>query len=337
MVSRVGVAIAFVLSLLGSTAVAQDQAGWAHKLLTDDKGKPATEHDFGVVPKGALLPFRFHVNNPYAVPLSIQTRVSCDCVSVTASKPTLQAREKGYLDIQMDTRRFNGPKVVTIFFTVFHPQYTSTALVTIKANCRTDVTLNPGAINFGIVPRGQAVQAALDIDYAGVQNWQVTGSAKNELFEVGYVEKYRQPGRTGYRVTLTLKQDAPAGSYKQELMLSTNDPAGPTVPVPFEVTVQSPLAVFPDTVKFTSAKVGAAVDYKISVRGSGKPFRIIDVEGLTDGLSIAEPVPSPEAKPVHILTLKWTPTGPSNLQKKIVLKTDAGPTATVAVEGAANP
>jgi len=336
MANRVGTMIGMVFVFLVPVASAQEQAGWAHKLVTV-KGKPTTEHDFGSVPKGALLPFQFDVSNPYAVPLTIQTRVSCDCVTVSATKQTLQSRDTGYLDIQMDTRRFNGPKVVTVFFTVLHPQYTSTALLTIKANCRTDVTLNPGAINFGIVPRGQVVQAALDIDYAGIRDWQVTGAAKNDLFDVAFVEKYRQPGRTGYRVSLTLKQDAPAGSYKQELMLSTNDPAGPTVPVPFDITVQSPLAVFPDTVKFLGGKLGTASEYKLSVRGNGKPFKITEVEGMSDGLSFAEPVPSAEARPVHILTLKWTPLTAGNLQKKIILKTDAGPSATVTVEGTAIP
>lgn len=336
MANRVGTMIVMVFVFLAPVASAQDQAGWAHKLLTVDS-KPSTEHDFGSVPKGALLQTQFLVTNPYAVPLTIQTRVSCDCVTVTASKQTLQSRDTGYLDILMDTRRFNGPKVVTVFFTVVHPQYTSTALLTIKANCRTDVTLNPGAINFGIVPRGQVVQAALDVDYAGIRDWQVTGAAKNELFDVAFSEKYRQPGRTGYRVTLTLKQDAPAGSYKRELMLSTNDPAGPTVPVPFDVTVQSPLAVFPDTVKFLGSKIGTASEYKLSVRGNGKPFKITEVEGLSDGLSFAEPIPSAEARPVHLLTLKWTPMVVGNMQKKIILKTDAGPTAMVNVEGAAIP
>jgi hypothetical protein len=332
----------FGLATLLFTAVvspvrAQEQAGWAYKLFTNKDGRAITEHDFGTVPKGAMLTHRFPLINMYSVPLTIQTRVSCDCVTVSLSKQILQSRESGYMDIQMDTRRFNGPKMVTVFFTVLHPQYTSTALINIKANCRTDVTLNPGGVNFGIVPRGQSVQAAVDVDYAGVNNWQLTGTAKNDFFDVAFAEKYRQPGRSGYRVTLTLKPDAPAGSYKQEVMLTTNDPAGPTVPVPFEVTVQSPMAVFPDPVKLPAARVGTPVEYKLSVRGSGKPFKIIGVEGLSDGVEFVEPMPSAEARPVHILTVRWTPTAVGELNKKIVLKTDAGTDANVHIEGNAAP
>jgi len=155
---RVLAAVAVVLLQAAPAVRAQDLTGWAYKLLATD-GKPVSEKDFGTVPKGALLQHRFPMTNIYAVPLAIQTRVSCDCVTVTPSKAVLQPREPGYLDIQMDTRRFNGAKSVTVFMTVIHQQtsasdqyYTSTAILTIKGFCRTDVSLNPGVVNFGIVP-----------------------------------------------------------------------------------------------------------------------------------------------------------------------------------------
>jgi hypothetical protein len=323
-----------VVLALAAACPAQDQMGWAHKLLAVD-GKPVVEHDFGTAAKGTQLQHRFPITNIYGVPLQLQARVSCDCTNVTLSRQTLQPKEAGYLDVVMDTRRFSGPKVVTIFLTVAHPQYTSTAVFNVKAVCRTDVTLNPGSINFGIVPRGQGVTAAVDVDYAGVLNWQITGVPASDLFRIDVTERYRQPGRVGYRVQLSLKPDAPAGSYKQELLLATNDPASPTVPVPFELTVQSPLAVLPEVVRFPSARVGASTEYKISVRGSGKPFRITAVDGLGDGLSLVEVVPSIESRPVHILTLRYAPSAGGSLNRKVTFMTDAGMTATVAVEGAA--
>jgi hypothetical protein len=251
------------------------------------------------------------------------------------SRQTLQPKETGHLDVLMDTRRFAGPKVVTVFMTVVHPQYTSTAVFNVKAVCRTDVTLNPGAVNFGIVPRGQTPTAAVDVDYAGALAWQVTGVPTSDLFKVDVTERYRQPGRVGYRVQLTLKPDAPPGSYKQEIALTTNDPGSPSLPVPFELTVQSSLAVFPDTVRFGSTKVGVASDYKVSVRGSGKPFRITGVDGLGDGVAIVEPIPSTDAKPVHILTIRYLPSAAGNLGKKITFQTDIGTTAQLSIEGAA--
>jgi len=183
------------------------------------------------------------------------------------------------------------------------------------------------------------VQQAVNVDYAGRMDWQITGVSKNDLFDVHVQPRHRQPGLAGYQVQLSLKPDAPPGSYKQELLLSTNDPSGPTVPVPFEITVQSALTVFPDTVRYTAVKVGAAAEYKVSIRGSGRPFRVTAVEGLGDGLSIAEPVPTGDARPVHIFTLKYNPTAAGNLSRKLTFKTDdgKGPYATIVVEGSASP
>src|SRR4051794_5552632 len=100
---RTAVLASLVILALAPTAPAQD--GWAAKVFTPDAGgKPPAGHNFGTVPKGAQLQHRFPVTNIYAVPLQIQTRVSCDCVSVTASPQTLQPWESGTLDIAMDTR-----------------------------------------------------------------------------------------------------------------------------------------------------------------------------------------------------------------------------------------
>src|SRR6516225_10491920 len=93
-----------VMALAVPARAQEQQYGWAHNLLIVD-GKPATEHDFGTVAKGAMLQHRIPVINKYGLPLSIQLGVSCDCVKVTANKAVLQPKETTSLDIEMDTRR----------------------------------------------------------------------------------------------------------------------------------------------------------------------------------------------------------------------------------------
>jgi Protein of unknown function (DUF1573) len=311
-----------VILALAAPARAQDQYGWAHKLINPG-GKPIAEHDFGPVAKGSLLQHRIPISNIYSVPLNVQLGVSCDCVTVTCNKPVLQPKESATLDIQMDSRRFNGPKEVTVFFTVVNQQFFSTALFKLKANCRTDVAMNPGVVNFNIVPRGEQRQSQVTVEYAGMLDWQITQAPSNELFDVTVNQKYRQPGRVGYIVQMSLKNDAPAGSYKQELLLSTNDPNAPNLPIPFELTVQPALAVLPEIARFGGARVGATSEQKLFVRSGGKPFKIVGVDGLSDGLSIAEPLPT-DLKPVHILTLKFAPTAAGPVNKKLKFLTDSG-------------
>ena len=325
-----------VVCAIAAPAGAQDQFGWAHQLLIDN-GKPATEHNFGTVAKGAMLQHRIPVINKYGLPLTIQLGVSCDCVKVTANKAQLQPTESTALDIEMDTRRFNGQKEVIVYFTVqgqINGQpYFSTALVKLKAFCRTDVAMNPGVVNFNIVPRGEQRQSQVEVAYQGVLDWRITQVPTNDLFDITVNEKFRQPGRVSYIVQMSLKNDAPAGSYKQELVLSTNDAAAPNLPIPFELTVQPPLAVLPETMRFNSAQVGRTVEQKLFVRSGGKPFKVVSVEGLEGGLTIAEPLPT-EAKPVHIITIRFAPTvaGPTNRKLKFLTDGGAGLSATCTVD-----
>ena len=62
------------------------------------------------------------------------------------------------------------------------------------------------------------------------------------------------PGLVEYRVALTLKPNTPAGSYKGEVNLATNDPNNPTVTVPYDLMVQAPLTVSPDVARFRRAE-----------------------------------------------------------------------------------
>src|SRR5262249_42413858 len=119
-----------VALLCGAALATGQNHEWADKLFT----KGGSTHNFGNVPRGAVLNYRFPITNIYAVPLDIVgTRVSCGCVTVTPSSTTLQPKESGYIDITMDARRFTGSKTVNIFITV-GPQYTSTATLQVSAN-----------------------------------------------------------------------------------------------------------------------------------------------------------------------------------------------------------
>jgi hypothetical protein len=312
--------------------------GWAYKLLAVD-GKTVTGHDFGTVPMGAQLHHSFKITNIWNVPIKIHTQVSCDCVKVTPSKPVLNKMEAGTLDIDMDGRRFQGAKQVNVFVTIVddspRPQYTSTATLLITATSRTDVKLNPGAVAFGIVPRGQVAQQFIDIDYEGRQtDWGIVQVPKSDLFDISVKERIRAQGRIGYQVGLTLKADAAPGTYAQDLAITTNDPSSQTLLIPFQITVQPRLLVSPSPIRMPATRVGGEVTTTVLVQGPGKAFQITGVEGLGDGLTLAR---DPQgARPVHYLTFKLNPTQAGQISRKLTVKTDGDKdlTATVTVEAA---
>ncbi len=309
---------------------------WAAKVFRDAAGNIPPGHDFGTVPKGAQLLHRFPMTNIYAVPLQIVTRVSCDCVSVTPSPQTLQPRESGTLDISMDTRRFNGSKQVTVYVSVVSPaaagqqQFSSTATFSIQAVCRGDVTLNPGQAQFGVVPGGQALARTVDVIYGGHQNWQtwkLTAVAVNDAapFDASIQEISRRPGQVIFRVALSLKANTPPNSYKGDLQIQSNDPNNQLVPVPYDVTVQAPLTVSPESISFGTVAVGSEQVRRIIVRGN-KPFKVVAVDGKGEGMTIEGPT-TPAT--VQALTIRYKPTAPATLTNVLTIKTDLDGGATV--------
>jgi hypothetical protein len=326
------------LAVLAPSAPAQDVSGWAAKVFRDADGKIPTGHDFGVVPRGAVLQHRFPITNIYAVPLQISWRVSCGCVAATPSPSVLQPRESGFLDVTMDTMRFTGYKSVDLYVTVANQQYQSTAVMRITGNCRLDVTVEPGTVAFGVVPKGQSLSREAVVRYAGGLNWQMTGAAAGDSspFEVKLQEAYRQPGYVGYRVQLGVKPDAAPGTYKGDLQLVSNDPQARLVPIPYEITIQSPLEVKPELSRIGS-KAGETQTRKVLVRGN-KPFKILEIEGQGDGVIVESPG---VALPVQTLTIKFTPAAgqSGSIEKLLKIKTDldGGAVVTAKVEATVTP
>jgi len=318
--------------LLGSTSAALAQTGaWADKLFGG-----TTSHDFGVVPRGAQLKFSFKMTNIYKVPLTItDIRSTCGCMTTKPSVKTLRPQESATLDINMDAARFNGQKTVKIFVTV-GPEYVSTATLTASANARQDVVFNPGEIDFGSVAAGKTNTKQIDVEYAGNHDWRVVEIVKNGAapFDLKVEElpvKFR--GR-GYRLVATLKADAAAGPFKQEVILKTNDQETPVLSFFVQGNIQGGgLAVTPKAVNLGDVKVGATETKKIVVR-SGQDFQIASIGGLGNGLTAT--IPNRTAA-TQIVELRYAPTQAGPLRQELVIRTEQNETVTVVVEANAVP
>jgi len=317
----------FVLALAAPTVMAQ--GGWAEKMFKD-----GTSHDFGSVPHGAQMFYQFKVTNIYAVPMEITGVTSgCGCVTATPAKRILDPREATTIDINMDGKRFTGPKTVTVRVTV-GPNFVSSAQLKVSATVRQDVVFNPGQVDFKTVNKGQPVVQTIDVEYAGALDWRVTEVvvAKDQPFEATIKDLYRRPGQVGYQLRVVLKGDAPVGPLKESIYLKTNDPASPTVPVVVEANIQSPLMVSPSLLTLRELKVGDTVTRKVVVRAS-KPFRILGLEGAGEGVSLGAEL-SPTAAQVQFVTLRCQLSTLGDFRREIKIKTDLeDSTANVVLEG----
>src|SRR5262249_12410496 len=123
-----------------------------------------------------------------------------------------------------------------------------------------------------------------------------------------------------FRVDVTLKPDAPAGTISEQVSLTTNDPNNPVVQVMLTGTVQAPLEVSPNSVRFDAVPVGEVATQRVMVRAS-KPFRVLQVEGQDEAISV-EMAPTTVPLPHHILTLKFRPTQTGSASRVLRIHTD---------------
>lgn len=299
-------------AIFSASASAQ---GWAEKMI-----KEGLTYDFGNVARGAQLTHSFTITNIYAVRMEITSiKSGCGCVTAEAKKRILEPRESTELLVRVDTKRFTGPKTVGVRVTV-GPEYISSAEIKVTANSRADIVFNPGQFSFGTVTQGETPTQSVDVEYAGVLNWQILEVLTKDIpYSVSHKELYRRPGQVGYRITATLKADAPLGSHKHSLFLKTNDPSSPSVPILLESTIQSSVSVTPSSLSLGTIKMDAPLLRRVMVR-AGKPFRITAIEGTGAGFELGSPLAERD-EPIQFVTIKCQPTTEGAFRRELKIKT----------------
>jgi len=322
------IAMIAVLFVTGTEVRAQ---AWADKMFKD-----GLVHDFGVVPRGAQLFHKFTITNIYAVKMEITSiRSGCGCVSATSATKILEPKQSTTIDVSMDGRRFNGVKTVALYITV-GPEFVSTAELRVTATSRSDVVFNPGQISFGVVSQGQKAEQYVEVEYAGALDWKVTEIVAKDLpVEASIKETYRKPGQVGYQLQVAMKPDTKPGTIKDFIYLKTNDPTSPMISVLVEGTVQSSLTVSPAILALGTVKTEDMLTRRVVVKGS-KPFQILGVDGLGDGVELGGSL-NKEPAPVQTITFKCAFRQSGDFRKQLMIKTDAQDSPLmVTIEGSAN-
>jgi len=305
-----------VVSLAGSSAQAQN---WPDTLFTEKS------FDFGPVPRGGVVRHPFVLTNRLAVPISIvNLRVSCGCTSGTASASLVQPGQTAIIEAQMDTRNFMGPKSTTLFVAVVAGNQQTEVGLGVSSLILTDVVLNPGSFDFGMVARGQTPAQVLSIERIGKPDWRITKLVSaSKALTATLAETKRTGAEVGYQLTVALRPDAPAGVIRDEIRLMTNNSETASIPLLINGQVRGNLSASPSLVTIGSlAASSPALQGKVIVRAS-KPFKVTRIDGQGDGFTLA--AADATAKPLHVVTLTYNPkvgTSRGDLHKTFRIVTD---------------
>jgi hypothetical protein len=289
-------------------------ATWADALFEE------FSKDFGSVPRGPMLSHPFRVANNTRVPVNIASvRVSCGCVSAVAMKGRLEPGESTHIVARMDTTRFTGLKSVTVYVQFNQPALEEVRLW-VQANSRNDFSVTPDTLAFGQLKRGGTPSASVLLAFYGNTDTQITEvKCESNYIQPRVQEVKRLDSEVTYQVSARLRADAPVGKWYTDVWLKTNNPDMAPIRVPLTVEIESALSVNPETVTLGSIKTRTESERRVIVRGV-KPFKIPQVLGTDDNLLVR--VDSPQAKPVHVLTIKLKAGDPGELNRTLRVLTD---------------
>ncbi len=289
--------LAMIATLTGASDAASQE--WARKMFDH------TSHDFGVVARGAKVDHRFTLENSYEEDVRIASvRATCGCTAMEVSKRHLKTWETAEIVATLDTRNFLGRKDSTITV-VFDLPFPAEVQLLVRSYIRSDVVVQPGAVQFGSVNQGTAMERRVTVSYAGRADWRIDQvECSNPSIEPSLVETGRSAGQVTYDLSVRLTGDAPLGYLRDQLVLITNDqnPRAARVPVAIEGVVVSALSVRPSPLMLGVLAAGQAVTRQLVVQAQ-EPFRITGIDCDDPRFTFSS---DDELKSVHLVAVTFT-------------------------------
>ncbi|MDR2761535.1 MAG: DUF1573 domain-containing protein [Planctomycetaceae bacterium] len=194
-------------------------------------------HDFGRVAIGSLAEYRFSMTNRFQQDIRvISLNTSCSCTRSSLSSYVIGSGSTEYLTATLNTSGqhiYAGKAIITIHFEVLVEGRVlrDSAQISVSGFIRPDVVLSPsGVIEFGAVNRGESVVRQIRLEYVGRSGWELTKVERTNPHVHVKAEPIPFPdgsfwrnGEIHYKITATLKPDAPVGYVKDVIRFSTNE------------------------------------------------------------------------------------------------------------------
>ena len=294
-------------AVLGGWLVVGFGTGLARADAWTDALFAENQHDFGMVPRGVKVKHDFVLVNRLGEAITIvNLRPSCGCTSGRASASQVGPGQSAVIEAEMDTRNFVGAKSTILYVNVVTASgREGEARLGVSSMILSDIVMNPGAIDFGAVARGQSPTKTLTIDRINAPGWKfVRMVSASRAINAQLAETSRTAASISYTLTVSLKPDAPTGFMRDEIRLVSNDPEAPSIPLMVTAWVRGELTAAPSVVSLGQIHSSAGAQGRFVVRAS-RPFAIRAIEGAGDGFSTS--LPDGKRQSMHVVTVAYRP------------------------------
>jgi hypothetical protein len=296
---RGSIAVLVATVLIAARVSAQDPNDWATKMFD------SLSHDFGVVAKGTQVSHRFKLTNGSEQSVHIASvTASCGCTTPKCAQTLLKRHESTYVEVSMDTNRFQRQKTATVSVTFDLPQ-PAVVTIPVQVYIRPDIVVSPSSVDFGALAEGRSEERRLSIAYTGRPDWKLTGPrTNNRHLTARLAETARTAGQVHYDLLVRLAADAPLGMIREQLILLTNETNCPEIPIPVEASIEADLTLTPSVVQLGSVAPGSQTTKTVVIRGR-QAFAVEKIECASGSQGFKPPLLDGSTKRVHVLSLTF--------------------------------
>lgn len=223
-------------------------------------------HDFGDVYRGAMLKHRFSFVNAGNGSLVIQgVHAACGCTVVLAEPgKEYQPGEKGFVEVQFDTKDFTG-QVVKVVTVMSNEPLMPDRVLTIKANVKSEVEAEPPIVNFGDVLAESGAEKTFHIRPIGGFALNVTGLIYDE--KIIDVKLGPRDAQGSYEVKVHLRNGIKPQFIKSMITVKNNSSTLAELPVPIRASIKGAFDVSPSYVEFGAIPGRNQVERTVTLSG----------------------------------------------------------------------
>jgi hypothetical protein len=178
---------------------------------------PVETYEFGTVERGTAVDHVFRVRNDGDAPASVLgIERTCACTVGAASARTIAPGQELWVSVGLDTGGLSGAVVKAVTLRTDDPNASALRLV-VQGTVLADLVAEPSLLYIGEVWRGSEASTG-----AHLRSGRPAGTARVLALRARgpfVVPRLREDGDGGLTVTVRIADDAPAGRFRDEIVV----------------------------------------------------------------------------------------------------------------------
>lgn len=212
------------------------------------------EHDFGSVDRGTVVEHRFEISNLGDEPLVLK-RVDFSIRGMTGRvQQNIEPGNSATLELRWDTRQYSGDWVGQARLETNDPQRRYIVL-SMSGTVVPPIAVHPVPAVYLSQFKGESVQSTLEITVNQERPVNLNGLKPSSDRFAAALETVN-PGRT-FRLHVTAAQDADIGTWRDRLIVLTDDPEQPRIGIEVNLLVKPDVHVSESKIDFGEVRIAS--------------------------------------------------------------------------------